>query len=174
VDKRQLAEIFAELDQRLSTPCEVVLFGGAAMILHYGAERATRDVDALLLRGDIQELRRAVREVAHNHNLPEDWMSDAGKPFADIFPKDFKDRLAPLDLSLKRLRIWVLGLAELVSMKIIALREQDLGDLEVLISKLSEEDKRRVASIMYHVAEFRPDWAQRIRYFIEERGWKTE
>ena len=48
------------------------MIGGAAMILHFGAARATRDVDALLLRGDMAELRRAITGVSREHNLPEE------------------------------------------------------------------------------------------------------
>ncbi|MGB3220923.1 MAG: hypothetical protein WBD79_26275 [Anaerolineae bacterium] len=25
-----------------------------------------------------------------------------------------------------------------------------------------------------HVARFRPDWAQRIEYFLQEQGWQTQ
>ena len=28
--------------------------------------------------------------------------------------------------------------------------------------------------IMDHVSRFRLDWAQRIKYFLEEQGWPTE
>ena len=144
------------------------------MILYFGASRATRDVDALLLRGDIDELRRAIREVAREHDLPDDWMSEAVKGFADILPPDFHDSLVALDLPLHRLRLYVLGLAEQVAMKIVALREQDLEDLDILLRNMSEADKHRVIAVMNHVAAFRPDWAQRIRYFVLEKGWKTE
>jgi len=74
VDKRELEEVLHDLDKKLSLPCDVVLVGGAAMILYFGARCATSDVDALLLRGDVGELRRAVKEVAHDHKLPDDWM----------------------------------------------------------------------------------------------------
>ena len=101
-------------------------------------------------------------------------MNEAVKGFADILPRDFHRRLVSLDLPLKRLRVYMLGLAEQVAMKIVALREQDLEDLEILLRKMSEADKQRVVAIMDHLAESRPDWAQRIRYFALEQGWKIE
>ncbi len=143
------------------------------MILHFGAHRATRDVDVILLRGDITELRQAIKAVAQQDDLPEHWMSDAAKGFADILPPDFYHRLTPLALPLKQLRVYVLGRPEQAAMKIVALREQDLEDLDLLLPQLSDGDKRTLVTIMDHVNRFRPDWAQRIKYFLEEQGWPT-
>ena len=83
MDQNELVEILRELDHQLSSSCDVVLVGGAAMILHFGARRATRDIDVLVLHGDVGELRKAARTVAQEHDLPEDWMNDAAKGFAD-------------------------------------------------------------------------------------------
>ena len=142
------------------------------MILHFGASRATRDIDMIMLRGDIRELRRAVGVIAKEHGLPEDWMSDAVKGFADILPPDFYHRLVLLSLPLKYLRLYVLGRAEQVAMKIVALREQDLEDLELLLPVMSEAEKRTLVRIMHYVSTFRPDWAQKIQYFLQEQGWE--
>lgn len=142
------------------------------MILHFGADRATRDIDALLLRGDMTELRQAIRTVARGHNLPEDWMSDAVKGFADILPRDFYHRLVPVDLPLDHLRLYVLEKPEQVAMKIVALREQDLENLELLLPQMPEADKEVLVLIINHVETFRPDWAQKIRYFLLEQGWE--
>lgn len=173
MDKQELIEVLRDLDRQLSSSCDVILVGGAAMILHFGANRVTRDVD-VLLRGDLSELRQAIKVVARKHNLPEDWMSDAVKGFADILPQDFYHRLVPLDLSLEHLRLYVLRRPEQVAMKIVALREQDLEDLELLLPQLSETDQEVLIAIMHHVGTFRPDWAQRIRYFLLEQGWEIE
>jgi len=172
MDKRELIEILRELDERLSSSFDVILLGGAAMILHFGAGRATRDIDVFVLRGDLTELREAVKTVALARDLPEDWMSDAAKGFADILPPDFYHRLVPLEFTFQHLRLYALGRPEQVAMKIVALREQDLEDLELLLPQLSEEEKKVLIAIMYHVSRFRPDWAQKMQYFLEERGWE--
>ncbi len=142
------------------------------MILHFGATRATRDVDVVAVKGDIGDFRRAVSAVAEAHGLADDWVSEAAKGFASILPVDYSSRLEPLIIGTQRLRPFVLGRPEQVAMKIIALREQDLEDLEVLLPLLSETERQVVVAIMRHVAGFRPDWAQRIQYFLEERGWR--
>ena len=171
MDKRELAETLQALDQRLTSPCDLLLVGGAAMILHFGAGRATRDVDAILLRGDLAQLRQAIVAVGRERKLPEDWLNDAVKGFADILPSDFDRRLVPLELPLERLRLYAPGLPDQVAMKIVALREQDLEDLELLLPELSEADREVVIAIMNHVATFRLDWAQKMRYFLLEQGW---
>jgi hypothetical protein len=174
MDKQELTEVLRDLDKQLLSSYDLILVGGAAMILHFGASRATRDVDVLLLRGDMAELRQAVTAVARERNLPENWLSDAVKGFADILPRDFYHRLVPLDLPLEHLRVYVLGQSEQVAMKIVALREQDLEDLELLLPQMSEADKAALVTIMHHVGTFRPDWAQKIRYFLLEQGWEIE
>ncbi len=172
MDKNELTSALQALDNRLTVPSDIVLVGGAAMILHFGARRATRDMDVLVLRGDLAELREAASVLAREHDLPADWINDAAKGFADVLPPDFYHRLVPLDLSLQNLRVYVLGRPEQVAMKIVALREQDLEDLELLLPQLSEEDKGVLLAIMQHVSRFRLDWAQRIQYFLEEQGWE--
>lgn len=59
-------------------------------------------------------------------------------------------------------------------MKIVALREQDLEDLELLLPSMSEPDRETLLAIMHHVGTFRPDWAQKIKYFLQEQGREIE
>lgn len=148
MDKQELIEVLRNLDRRLSSECDLILAGGAAMILHFGATRVTRDVDALLLRGDVAELRQAIVLVSQEQNLPNNWMSDAVKGFSDILAPDFYHRLTPLELSFEHLRLYVLGLPEQVALKVVALREQDLEDLELLLPQMSEADREVLVGIM--------------------------
>ena len=174
MDKQELIEILKELDQRLSSSFDVVLIGGAAMILHFGSSRATHDVDVLVLRGDLAELRHAVRAVADESDLPDDWLSDAAKGFADALLPDFYHRLVPLEITFHHIRLYALGQPEQVALKIIGLREQDLEDLEILLPRMSEADKDVLLRTMIHISTFRIDWAQKIRYFLQEQGWKID
>ena len=56
-------------------------------------------------------------------------------------------------------------------MKIVALREQDLEDIEILLPQINDFQRRRLLENMERIAGFRPDWAQKIQYFLEEQGW---
>lgn len=174
MDEKGLRQILRELDSHLASSCDVVLIGGAAMILHFGATRATRDVDVLFIRGDFSELRRAIKAVAREYDVPDDWMNDSAKGFVDVLAPDFSERLVPLEINFKQLHLFALGVADQAAMKIVALREQDLEDLELLLARMSADDKRTLVGIMNHLAPIRPDWAQKIRYFTLEQGWEIK
>ena len=174
MDKSELIELFADLDKELETSVDLILIGGAAMILHYGALRTTRDIDVLFLRGDTSEIRSAIKAVAENRQLNDDWMNDAAKGFTAIFLSDFYHRLIPQDFDFQNIRLYIIGKPEQIALKIVALREQDLEDLEILLSDISEADKKVLLDIMEQANAFRPDWAQKMKYFLEEQGWKIE
>ena len=174
MDKPELLSALEELDELLSSSFDIVLIGGAAMILHFGSSRATRDIDVLVLRGDMNELRATVQAIARKHDWPEDWVNDAVKGFADILPPDFYHRLELLPLTFQKIRLYALGRPEQAAMKIIALREQDLEDLEFLLPSMPEEEREVLVTIMKHVSGFRPDWAMKIQYFLQEQGWEID
>ena len=48
MDKQELIQALQALEEQLSSPLDIVIVGGAAMILHFGASRATLDVDVLI------------------------------------------------------------------------------------------------------------------------------
>ena len=172
MDKLLLTNALKELDKEVGQPFKIVIIGGAAMIIHFGALRATRDVDVIMEGNDLNELKNASKIVAEKFDLDEDWLNDGVKGFVDALPPDFGKRLTKLDLDLKFLEVFVLGIAEQLTMKIRALREQDLEDIEVLLPQLTDDDKRRVIENMDVIGKKRPDWAQKIQYFLEEQGWK--
>jgi hypothetical protein len=39
---------------------------------------------------------------------------------------------------------------------------------------MSEMDKSTLFAVMQHVSTFRPDWALKIKYFLQEPGWAIE
>lgn len=174
MDESELLARLGQLDARLSAAFDVVIVGGAAMILHFGASRATRDVDVIVLRGNLRQLRRAVAAVAAEAGLPDDWLNDGAKGFVGALPPDFLTRLQPLGYPFKNLRLYALGLPDQVALKIIALRAQDLEDLALLLPQVNDADRKHVVAAMHHLDRARPDWAQRMQYFLEEQGWNLD
>ena len=80
--KAQIIEAFERLDRALGrrgTRAELYLVGGAVMCLALDARPSTRDVDRWFT--EPQAVRAAVREVAAEMGLPEDWLNDAAKGF---------------------------------------------------------------------------------------------
>lgn len=151
-----------------------MVVGGAAMIIYFGGTRATWDVDAFVEGDNLREIKQAAQKVAEKYHLDQDWLNDSVKGFANILPPDFHKRITKLDLKLHNLEIFVLGIAEQLVMKIIALREQDLEDIDVLLPQLTDSDKQTVINNMHYINTIRPDWAQKIQYFLEEQEWEIK
>jgi len=60
---------------------EIVILGGAALVLLFGARETTRDVDAYFVAPSGSKMRALTAEVARQLGLPEDWLNDAAKGF---------------------------------------------------------------------------------------------
>lgn len=172
MDKSLLISALKELDKQVTYHYRIIIVGGAAMIMYFGASRVTKDIDAILEGDNIREIKQASQIVAEKYNLDSDWLNDGVKGFASALPPDFNKRITKLELELLNIEVFVLGISEQLTMKIIALREQDLEDIEVLLPQLTEQDKETVIRNMHHISKFRLDWAQKIQYFLEELQWK--
>jgi Nucleotidyltransferase of unknown function (DUF6036) len=108
---------------------EVVVAGGAAMVLLYDAREATKDVDAFAVGStDPAGLRKAAERVASALGLPENWLNDGAKGYLNgVLPgKVLLDRPALL--------IRALAPQQLLAMKLSAWRDDiDIADARVLL-----------------------------------------
>lgn len=89
MDKYLLINALRELDKQVNYHFKIVIVGGAAMIIHFGATRATRDVDAIVEGDNLREIKNASKIVAEKFQLDEDWLNDSVKGFSSILPPDF-------------------------------------------------------------------------------------
>lgn len=129
LDRDALVDLLSELATELAArgvDGELLLVGGAAMVLAYDAQRATRDVDAVFEPKDtVYEVARA---IALRHDLPLDWLNDAVKGFLHG-----SDPSAQRFLELPGLRVDVASPRYLLAMKIFAGRvESDAEDIKIL------------------------------------------
>jgi hypothetical protein len=120
---------------------EIVLAGGAALVLLYNAREATRDVDVCAVISavstDGRDLREAARRVAATLALPEDWLNDGAKGYLNGF--------LPGEVLLDRpsLLVRALGPQQLLAMKLSAWRDDvDISDARLLLPQMkgSRED----------------------------------
>ena len=52
--------------------------------------------------------------------------------------------------------------------------KQELTEILENLDRMSEADRNVLIAIMHRAEAFRADWAQKIRYFLLEQGWKIE
>lgn len=60
---------------------EIVIAGGAVMLLVIHNRQTTKDIDAYFASNS-QEIREAAKVVAELENLPDDWLNDGSKGFS--------------------------------------------------------------------------------------------
>lgn len=110
---------------------EIVLAGGAALVLMYNARESTRDVDYCSLgSAGSAALRDAAGRVAASLELPEDWLNDGAKGYLKgILPGEvLLDRPALL--------VRALGPQQLLAMS--AWRDDvDISDARLLLPEVS-------------------------------------
>lgn len=151
MDRGALEATFARLAAELAgaaVRADVYVFGGAAMILAYGVDRATRDVDAVFEpHGAVLE---AARRVAEREGLPSWWLNEQ----ASAYLSPHRDEGSAPVFDHPNLRVAAASAEHMVAMKALAARAQDLDDLRRLIAHLDLESANDVLSL---VAQVFPD-----------------
>ncbi|HEY0510780.1 MAG TPA: hypothetical protein VGH73_02675 [Thermoanaerobaculia bacterium] len=126
-----LERLAAELPS--ASPVEIVVGGGAALVLLYNAREATKDVDALaLISVEPAVVRSAAGRVAEQMGLPEDWLNEGAKGYLH--------GLVPGKVLFERFPLTVRAVApqQLLAMKLSAWRDDvDIADARLLLSKLT-------------------------------------
>lgn len=165
MDRAELLDALADLDSRLPLPMEIVIGGGAALILGHSAQRPTADIDVFRARPRLAEIRDLIDQVAEERGLPTAWLNDAMKGWADVLPRDFHDRLFAIG-SFNRLSLYSLGRPDLVLLKLFSMRAEDIEDLRTL--EPTEEDLRFVEAQLPRIARQHPKQALRIQLYLEQ------
>lgn len=112
---------------------EIVLAGGAVMLLVIQSRDATKDVDAYFAK-DSERIRTAARKVAEREGLREDWLNDGIKGFFYGTPPQTVLAEYP------GLNVYSVTPEYMIAMKSIAGRPEDVADLKALI-KLTKIQK---------------------------------
>jgi hypothetical protein len=111
---------------------EIVIAGGAALVLLYNARETTRDVDAFSIGVEgSAALREAARRTATTLGLPEDWLNDGAKGYLNgiLLGKVLLDRPA--------LCVRALAPRQLLAMKLCAWRDDvDIADARLLLPEI--------------------------------------
>jgi hypothetical protein len=142
--RRDLERFLREVDRSLDQPTRVIVIGGTAATLRYGASRATQDIDTLT--NVSASLSRAVLKAQAKTGLriPIQRVTVADEP------ENYESRLQRAMPRLTRLRVMVPERHDLVLMKAMRAYDHDLQviaeihansplDLDTLVSRFVEE-----------------------------------
>lgn len=155
-----LDELATDLEER-GVRGELLVVGGATMVLAYSARRTTSDLAAIF--EPKQAVYEAARRVAERHGLLLDWLNDAVKGFLPG-----PDPNATVFLDRPGLVVRIASARYLLAMKLLASRvERDEDDITVLL-RLARIGT--VAEAMTLVEELYPAAAipSKVRYLVAE------
>lgn len=129
--RRAFAALSEELE-RHGRQAEMVVVGGAALVLLFGARESTKDVDAYFVRPEASVLREAAEAVANRLDLPSDWLNDGAKGYlVGITTGDVL-------FESNALTVRAASTAQLLAMKLAAWRDAiDRGDAKLLLSRMA-------------------------------------
>lgn len=70
---RELAKEFRKINGK-KMPAEIILVGGASVLINYGFRDMTNDMDAIIQASS--SMKEAINRVADRMNLPNGWIND--------------------------------------------------------------------------------------------------
>ena len=86
LERTELLLAFERLGALCPRNAEIVLAGGAALILGGYIERGTDDGDVIHSEPKLTEIRDLIVAVADEQNLGQGWLNDGVKAWADVLP----------------------------------------------------------------------------------------
>ena len=138
--RHYLTEVGALLVARALTG-EIVLAGGAMMVMALGARGGSHDIDAVFAK-EAEAIAAAAREVARTHGLPAMWLNDHVRVF--VAPDAPTVEL----FEVPGLRVRMVRLDYLFHMKAWAGDPVDQRDLLVIAKALGLKDERQAHEIV--------------------------
>lgn len=158
-------EALQRLGELIPEKAQIVIAGGAALILGDYVDRVTADGDVVYADPPLVQLRSAILQVALERGLSRRWLNDGVKAFGDVLPDDF-DRRTDRMGTFGNLRVLLLGRMDLILGKFYGGREVDLEDLAAM--RPTDEEIEFVLAQLDRIARFRPDKALRMQLYLEQ------
>ncbi|HMG72944.1 MAG TPA: hypothetical protein VK582_05540 [Pyrinomonadaceae bacterium] len=133
--RKEIAEGIERLGQlavESGIKIELILVGGALMVLRFRARESTRDVDvAIVAPAEVHKVRELARAVATEYGWPEDWLNDGAKGYLIGLSS------GPIVLSAPGIEVRSPGTAQLLAMKLSAWRDDvDINDAARLLEEI--------------------------------------
>ena len=112
---------------------EMILVGGALMVLVFGERESTRVLDVLIVApAEAKRVRELAKVVAAEHGWPDDWLNDAAKGFLVGVSE------GPAVFSAPGIEVRRPGFAQLLAMKLSAWRDElDISDAKRILKEIN-------------------------------------
>jgi hypothetical protein len=164
LSRDRIIEAFEALASHLPVaeePIELVIVGGAALVLLYGARDSTKDIDALALdTRDASSIFDAAHAVAQSLGLPADWLNDGAKGYLHGLS------LGDVVFRSPGLIVRTPAAAQLLAMKLSAWRDDvDIADAALLLSKMAGKRDAVWSEVTPHLV---PGRELKARYAFED------
>lgn len=158
---------FDALSSELATerePAEILVAGGAALVLLFDARETTKDVDAYFVKPDASTVRNAAGRVAENLGLPNDWLNDSAKGYFEGLTRGDVLHESP------SLIVRSVSIPQLLAMKLAAWRDAiDRSDAGLLLRALPGTQSEVWQCIEPHIP---PQHRDKASYAFEDL-WET-
>ena len=144
---KALAKAYRKLGGK-TTPAEIILIGGAAVLADYGFREVTYDIDAIISASSAME--DAIRSVTDELNLPNGWLNEDFRKTASYTPKLVQySRYYKTFYGVVTVR--TVTAEYLVAMKMVSARQykNDLSDIVGIIG----EHQRRNTPLTYDMID---------------------
>lgn len=134
--KKALQALDQKLTEKKHFQVQLLIGGGAAFGLAFGLPIQTADIDGVLFKSKLSpaKLDPLVKESGRALHISPDWLNPYFGTFLICLPSDYGDRLK-LVFEGEALKVFALGLTDLLIMKCFAGREKDMPHAKVLIRK---------------------------------------
>jgi Nucleotidyltransferase of unknown function (DUF6036) len=121
-----------ELAQSKGEAVELLLLGGALMVLLFGVRENTKDIDVVILApAESARVRQLAQLVADEKNWPHDWLNDAAKGFIR------NATIGPIVFDAPGITVFRPEIEQLLAMKLSAWRDDvDIADARRLLREL--------------------------------------
>ena len=161
----ELLEALQRLGELIPQEAQIVIAGGAALILGDYVERGTADGDVVHSSPSLAHLRSAIIQVAQEKGLSPHWLNDGVKAFTHVLPDDFQQRTERMG-TFGNLRVFLLGRMDLIVSKFYGGREVDFEDLDAM--RPTDTEIEFVLAQLDRIARFRPDKALKMQLYLEQ------
>lgn len=148
-DIEKYLEMVGQELEKQGLSLEILLLGGAAMVIEVGNRESTQDVDTYFL-SDFTAVAKAAAGIAAREGLPDGWLNSAAAGFTYGFIKQPGRKLWR---SFPGLQVYTAALDYLLVTKIMAGRPKDDADIIALAKVLQISMRKDVVAL---VAQYVP------------------